>query len=1152
MLSASTFASSTSSATSSAGAFSASPALSTPSSQYSHDSARKGSGGGNPLTELIETEQAYMETLKMIDSQIAPIWMKQMTSAAPDFSELLKDIHDILKVNKRFCMKLTRIAANPQTISELGDALMQWVNDLEVPYANYSRSFIPNLNQRSDILRNPSIQQLLQHLSASVAYEINLESLFNAPIQQLKYYKGLYSRLLEGTDAGRADHKLLTSANKRIDMIMIMSKGSNSSSVNVNHYNNSNKDAHLPFIQTNFSANADLTTFERQVDCSRTADLYSGAQINYQLRITHPGTQLVMRDSFVMLPSEHGPSIRVCLVLTTEVLVIARELSAHQFLLMYPAIPIGDITVKADALDREIVGEYILQFSVLGKKHLVMRADSKEIRSTWIGVEPDAPKALILTPRTLSVAAQKKMLAASSAKDYGIQLPPMPDSSSNNNNSSKASIRNTDIFTYYSENGGGVSPLESSDEEGDPDADKRPHQGKSRDTIMDIYDNHFYDHQDEADFPAPPPVPAAAAAMAQQPQSVKILPHVSQAQVHNNHAAATNEPTPPNKDRSNVNATPNPQQPAHGPVKDSSHVQMTYIQPPTAQMSTMSISPPIPQSNQLNNNPSPGAAAAAASSSSSSSSSLPMNHYTNGSSNKINPLPASPSAVASKNNMVDNSGKPASPRAVEVQRVVLPEMMQAVTQNTDDYLSSSSSSGKPLPPPQQQQQNDKSRFQPVANNGMARPAMQPRGDSAPLQQQLPRSSSIRGPAQQQQPPYQQQRPPMMQNNSYPNQPQQLKPLPGQPQPQRMMNNQQPPQNQYGYNARPMQSPPPHQQQFQQQQQPPQQYRGGGGGAPSPILANAGNSRRPPQQPAGAQSSSPRLQQPPGRFNSPSPSMAPRQMGSVEDFGSPPHSPNMYNNPGNDVRQILYSSSQCDVFHWNNQSWYAADGQCLLQVRLTHSNRTCVAVQLQNTGQLYLNAWILPNTVIRQPSPTDVNISLYMGTKKENYLIHFAHPQDATVFANILHKAHQDSNIITVQQQQQQQQQQIEEPLMDEPEVVDTINVPQTLKPVMQCKAKLFVKNETSNWSTFGNVTMRISQQAPSMRMMIQIENDKSKLVSAIVKSGNVEKISSKRISFLLTDEVAKTSIVYMIHLREDQTGNKIIEYLRTKNAENGW
>lgn len=51
-------------------------------------------------------------------------------------------------------------------MSELGDILMQWVNDLEVPYANYCRSYIPNLNQRTDVLRNPAIQALL-HVSVS-------------------------------------------------------------------------------------------------------------------------------------------------------------------------------------------------------------------------------------------------------------------------------------------------------------------------------------------------------------------------------------------------------------------------------------------------------------------------------------------------------------------------------------------------------------------------------------------------------------------------------------------------------------------------------------------------------------------------------------------------------------------------------------------------------------------------------------------------------------------------------------------------------------------------------------------------------------------------------------------------------------------------
>lgn len=68
MLSASTISSSSSSAfsTNNAGG---GGGFSTPSSLYSqNDNTRKPLGGGNPLTELIETEQSFMETLKMIDS----------------------------------------------------------------------------------------------------------------------------------------------------------------------------------------------------------------------------------------------------------------------------------------------------------------------------------------------------------------------------------------------------------------------------------------------------------------------------------------------------------------------------------------------------------------------------------------------------------------------------------------------------------------------------------------------------------------------------------------------------------------------------------------------------------------------------------------------------------------------------------------------------------------------------------------------------------------------------------------------------------------------------------------------------------------------------------------------------------------------------
>ncbi|KAI9256726.1 hypothetical protein BY458DRAFT_558360 [Sporodiniella umbellata] len=240
-----------------------------------------------------------------------------------------------------------------------------------------------------------------------------------------------------------------------------------------------------------------------------------------------------------------------------------------------------------------------------------------------------------------------------------------------------------------------------------------------------------------------------------------------------------------------------------------------------------------------------------------------------------------------------------------------------------------------------------------------------------------------------------------------------------------------------------------------------------------------------------------------------------------------------------IRRVLYTSHSCKVFHWNNQSWYATDGQCFLQVRLTQSNRTCVTVELQNKGQLYLNAWILSSTVVRQPSPTDVSLSVFMGERKENYLIHLNHPEEASSLFSILKNTQAIGSCLHTD-------------LEDDIEPVNTTNCLQTLSPVIECKAKLYVQTETSKWTTFGSVSIVICQQKPSMRTFIQIQNEKTKLVSAVVKSGNVEKISAKRISFLLTDEIQKTSIVYMIHLREEETGNKVYEQIRLKNAEYGW
>ncbi|CAO3670623.1 unnamed protein product [Rhizopus stolonifer] len=324
MLSASSFSSTPSSAFSATG----SPGTLTPSSQYSPYQK-------DTLNELIETEQNYLDTLYTIDSRLASVWMKQTMTNASDFSELLKHINEIYKVNKSFYAKLLRITQSPQADQEFNKELISWVEDLEVPYTNYCRSYIPNLNRRTDILSNSFISSLLKDLSKG-SFETSLESLFNVPLQQLKYYKNLYSRLLNGTVSDR----LLTSADKKLNVVLSMSQRAN----------RQNEPLH---IQTGFES--DLKTFESQVDCSRTMNFLGGTCIDYkQFRISNPGSELVKRDTFGLVAKQNGSTVRVHLVLTTEVLVICRELKAQSYSLMFPLFLLV-ISLSGQIQSREVL-----------------------------------------------------------------------------------------------------------------------------------------------------------------------------------------------------------------------------------------------------------------------------------------------------------------------------------------------------------------------------------------------------------------------------------------------------------------------------------------------------------------------------------------------------------------------------------------------------------------------------------------------------------------------------------------------------------------------------------------------------------------------------------------------------------------------------
>ncbi|KAI8071690.1 hypothetical protein BC940DRAFT_293451 [Gongronella butleri] len=972
--------------------FNFSPATSTTSSQSSQSSAPVKSSR-NLLTDLQEAESTYMATLRIIDSQIAPLWMKQTAQAVPEFTELIKHVRDLVMVNKQFAANLSKYTNNaPHSGQALGDTLMQWVHDLEVPYANYARSYIPNLNNRQDILANRSINQLLKDLSTSASYDISLESLFNAPIQQLKYYHGLYTRLLDSADVSRPDYKPLVDATKRLDTILALAP--------------------------------------------------------HQVKMGHP-----------TLPSTPPPP---------------------------PAI-------QTD-------------------------------------MRPAGPK--------------KK----------------------------KSFVRQEDFFAYYTESGE-VSPLESSSDEDDSFEGYGRSSGNSS-------SNKKAPAEDLANI---------------QPRSVKILPQVP---------AVPPAPQQPSEPMKKV---------ANGPPPAQDAVQMTYIKPATARIdlpmassaaapagpapnaghvdavrAALTTGPPSPQQQRNLTTPSPTtmesptrpvspravqvqqavtpvAAMQAMPQKTNDYFSMPKSGSVGGGSPQLTPSQSSPQQAmlprtSSKRNNNNNAGNPPSERSVAV---------------NVDPTARVAASNRPPPPPAMQQQSP----QPRPGAPHARPQFSP---SSPTQQQQPfpgcppmqsygaggaplppnkngmplaRSSSRNTDQQQGMPPGM---PPQFRPNGPPSP---HHPHQGAPPPPGMM-----------HAPRPLPPGPQPPFQQQQQQQPPMQQMHAMGGGHRPPPSPGGPMRGPPPPhvgfapgPHGGPSGAP---MPPPPNMSPSRSLGTRTPPPTNgNMMVPPLSPRTPPPSGMDdaqhgVKQVLFNNNQCEVFHWKAQSWYAVEGKCTIQVRLTFNGRSCLAVQLQPSGQMYLNAWILASMVISQPSPTDVSVSVTMMAKQENYLMHFNHPAEASNLLAMLQRMHHEARTNPDPPQRsspnggmpsavnlRRQETTAVELRDDTPSVED---VPQTLKPVFQCKLKLFVQSETSKWTPMGSTAMRISQQLPSQKMHIYIQDDKNKLVSSVVRSGNVERLSTKRLTFLLTDEKTKTSIVYLVQVKDEKTGTKIYEYLKTQNAAHGW
>ncbi|KAJ8656980.1 hypothetical protein O0I10_007314 [Lichtheimia ornata] len=1009
------------------------PPQSIPTQQQSRSQS-----SSNPLVDLIRTEKDYIETLKLIDSQIAPIWMKQMASAAPDFSEQLTHAHAIYVVNKRFCLRLVKVAGDPRAMRELGDILMQWVDIIEVPYASYFRNFIIDIDRRQDITDNPALRACLDKIAPSSSGPQTLKKLFDAPLERVQYYKSLYNRLLQSTRPGRADHGLLLRANQRIDTLIQISKNALQNGIR--------KAAPTDIPVNQYQGSTSVSKFLEPVDCSKVMDLFKKAPTVYRPPQSHG--RIIMRDDFVPVENK---ATRLHLALSVDELFICRCMNTSNtpsYELVYPPIAVKDITVKSMDLERELLGEYLVHFNLAYAEQMTLRIASREKRNAWLGVSATAPSDVTLKSKSLATTVKQQL-----AK-FPLLSEEMDDKNDVDDDHHHQDTTHDDIFALYGGHGDDDDEKDNNNEA----STAYVRRNAFRDTIMGLYDGGQLSFEKKSGKPAPSTVDEDGQDLANiAPRSAKLLSRV---------------PTATKEEESKEQSSKEDEKATKADMQ-SAPVKMTYIEPAVHKM-TLSTNKSKEES---------------------TASTTPVTAQMTSAGVPI--LPRSSSRGGSASRPLDRTQQQQSNGVANTVQQTLRSAMTAsidsstgsVSSNATDYsmMRESSSTGST-----EASSSSVDRHQQQQKPNQVAPSPHPSSSSAgsPITiTPLPRTSSKHTGG----------RMPTTTTSS-----------------PRMATNIPQRQASLSHSIRSVNSPTMTHAQ------------------PSPHNSTSSPSKTSLQIDTRSTSSG------------------------LDDLASPPQSPGAY---ANATKQVLYRHGRCDVFHWKGDTWYAAQGRCGIQVRVTNANRSCISILLLESGQLYLNAWIFPTTMIQLQGDTDVCVSVYMGTQMETYLIHFERRADAVELENVLQYAHRESIKIWGSAEEQQQIAPPPSSLLRSTSLVDPEapppdsktfreEAPQTLKPLMQCKCKLFAQQEHAAWNSLGSVSLRISLQEPSNKMHIYMENGKTKLVSSVVQSCNVERFGPKRVSFLLTTD--RSSMIYMINLKEERTATKIYEYIKTKNAQNGW
>lgn len=110
--------------------------------------------------------------------------------------------------------------------------------------------------------------------------------------------------------------------------------------------------------------------------------------------------------------------------------------------------------------------------------------------------------------------------------------------------------------------------------------------------------------------------------------------------------------------------------------------------------------------------------------------------------------------------------------------------------------------------------------------------------------------------------------------------------------------------------------------------------------------------------------------------------------------------------------------------------------------------------------------------------------------------------------------------------------------------IHTGPVTSTISAQMRCK--VFLKQQHQQWKNLGSAKLKLYHQSPTNVKQLVVEADtkeKMMLISTIVLSDGVERVGKTGVAIELSDQGARTGIVYMIQLRNETSASGLFDSL---------